>query len=283
VIREVKNKTGKVQQPVLNGSPEDEFYFTPKKSGPTLFLLSIGISRYENHVMNLMYAGKDAQDVANVFKKQQGLFYDHVSSWLLMDAAATKYQIMNNIAAIKKQVKPGDVVMMFFSGHNVKGHIAGESYFLPVDGDVDQIETTGVDYQLIRSLLTGFPCQSLLFLDGSFAEQTTTELSQTENGVAVFTSTAPNGLSYEGPRWNNGLFAKALVEGINGAADQSITGFVDLRSLGKWLEERVTKLSEGRQRPVFLLPSGLANFKISKTIDRKVEDQNATIISSGIK
>jgi hypothetical protein len=45
------------------------------------------------------------------------------------------------------------------------------------------------------------------------------ELSSAEDGVAVFSASTGSESSYEKPEWNNGAFTKALVEGLNGAAD----------------------------------------------------------------
>lgn len=278
VVKQVKSKTNPVQQPSITGSPEDEFYFKARKTKSRLFFLSIGISVYKNNALNLKYAQKDANNVAETFKKQQGLLYDEVKTWKIFDSHATRMQIHSTVNSIKQQVRPGDVIMIFFAGHNIISEVTGESYFLTADGDVDSVDITGVKYEDIRSLLADLPCKSVLFLEGSYNPRTIKELTSTENGVAIITSTGQHEYSYESDKAGGGFFTKALIEGVNGIADKAITGFVDLRSLYYYVDERVSNLSEGMQRPQFFIPSGISNFRISQTIITKLPKEKTEVM-----
>lgn len=287
VVKRVKEKTKLAQQPAITGSPEDEFYFTARVTKPTLHLLSIGISDYQQNMYNLQFARKDAMDVSAAFEKQQGYLYERVTSTTLADDAASKEKILEAITSIKKQVRPGDVIMMYFSGHilsessakQVDNGTGGksiplidtnlESYLIPADADFDHIAMTGVNIEFIRSLLADMPCKSVLFIDGSYNAATAATLSKTENGVSVFAATGPANLkfSFESDEFKNSIFAYALVKGINGAADLHHSGYIDLRSLERYLSEEVGKLTNNMQQPSAYFPAGLSNFQISKTLE----------------
>ncbi len=279
VVKQVKSKTNPVQQPSIAGSPEDEFYFKATTTKPRLLLLSIGISQYKNGAMSLAYAKKDADDVADAFKKQEGLLYSEVKTWKVFDNLATRMQIHSIIHNIKQQVRPGDVIMLFFAGHNYISKIDGESYFLTADSDPDNVDLTGVRYEDVRSLLADLPCKSVLFFDGTFNPGTVKKLTTTENGVAIFTSTAPGKSVYEfqSSQWQGGLFANAIIEAVNGVADTDNDGFVDLRSLFRYLEKRMGQFALGKQTPQFFSPEGMSNFKISQTISRELPGQKTEL------
>lgn len=287
VVKQVKAKTNPVQQPAITGSPEDEFYFTPKRSKPALHLLSIGISNYNESMYNLQYARKDAMDITMAFRRQEGLLYENINVTALTDDAATRVNILEAISQMKKQVKAGDVIMLYLSGHIVSGGSALginkneydgktiplndstlQSFLMPADGDFRNVGKTGVNIEHIRSLLADMPCKSILFIDGSYNAVTAKSLSSTENGVAVFAGTSPDQLAFaiESDAFNNGVFTYALIKGIGGAADNDKTGFVDLRSLQEYIRKEVAKLTNNMQVPTAYFPSGLSNFPISKSL-----------------
>lgn len=287
VVKSVKEKTKLAQLPSITGSPEDEFYFTARKTKPTLHLLSIGVADYQQNMYNLKFARKDAMDVSAAFKRQQGYLYDTVKTTTITDAAATKMKILEAISIIKKQVKPGDVIMFYFAGHilsesavTMEDNGTGgktislddsnyQSYLIPADADFDRIAATGVNVEQIRSLLADMPCKSVLFIDGSYNAATATILSKTENGVSVFGGTSPGTTTFsiESAEFMNSVFTYALIKGINGAADLQQTGYIDLRSLDRYISEEVRKLTKDMQRPSAFFPAGLSNFQISKTLE----------------
>ncbi len=310
VVKDVKSKTNPVQQPSIAGSPEEDFIFIPKQTagkskssaykpmssyftgsggdfvprsfdftetpdftahppGAKLYLLSIGISNY-NNLPQLLYAHKDAIDVADNLTRQGGFFYDSVVTYLFLNEQATYYNILRGISDIKKKARPGDMIMMFFAGHNLKPEHSSSSYFIPFDGEInDFIAASSFKYEDIRSFLAEAPCKSILFLDGNYSPAAAEDLKEIENGVAVFASTRPGQQSLEGAEWQNGLFAKALVDGISGFADADSSGYVNLYELTDYLERRMKTASEGRQIPSFFIPPVLLKFKISKAIRRE--------------
>lgn len=265
VVRQVKSKTNAFQQPSITGSPEDEFYFTKRKGKPRLFVLSIGNSKYQN-TPSLKFADKDAKDVVNSLNKQQGDLYDTVYSALLTNS--TVPEIRNAVRMLRQNVQPGDVIVLFLAGQIVYDEKMERSFFLPVDANInsynDLIEQ-GIVFQYFQSYLTSLPCKSILFLQGSYQPRSIEELNNTENGMAIFTSSKPGqaNLDLDNKEGQNGLFAHFLIKGLSGAAAESGSGNITLSSLEQYLKKNVSELSDGKQTPVVYYPPGFSKFTLA--------------------
>lgn len=247
-----------------------------------LFVLSVGVSNYK-YLRHLHYADKDARDIASIFEMQKGKLYKDVKTTLLVDSQATAGNVYINISRISREVKAGDIVVIFFSGHVYSESGDDETHLIMVDGQEGENVYMGGSvsyYNLLRKMAT-LPCKSVLFLEGGYKINSTPG-----NNTAILTSARPGQSSLEFDKYRNGLFAQALTEGLYGMADKDSTGFVNLRSLFYYIDERITKLSmsigSSKQRPGFYCSDYMDTFNISKTIGRKLpelESTEATIIS----
>ncbi len=312
VNKEVRLKTKPPQLPAITGSPEDDFIFTANKPGKTsasifyrpeqwrmagpsvtlattsdlnteqetangkpgstLYVLSIGISKYKN-VRPLRYADKDALDMSNALRFQAGSLYDSVESYVLVNEEATRGNIYSVINKISKKAKAGDMIMMFFAGHNIHDDFSGTSYFITYDATGNDWELPfmgSVEFERVRKFLANAPCKSILFMDGNYSPDDVRNLSDLENGVAVMTSTSPNELTLEGPQWNNGLFARSLIDGLAGFADADSSGYINLSELYRYVNEKIVKESLHRQNPVYFVNPVLSHFKIAKALPAEV-------------
>ena len=88
------------------------------------------------------------------------------------------------------------------------------------------------------------------------------ELAAAENGAVVFASSTGNQFSWEDPKWGNGAFTKALVEGLEGKADTRNTGVVRIAALEDYVYDRVKDLTQGKQKPMVAKPKMVENFAI---------------------
>ena len=89
------------------------------------------------------------------------------------------------------------------------------------------------------------------------------ELSSAQNGAVVFSASTGSESSYERPEWNNGAFTKALIEGLNGAADFLSKGPITYTMLNVYVTERVKELTRGQQHPTMISPSTVPDFPIA--------------------
>ncbi len=90
------------------------------------------------------------------------------------------------------------------------------------------------------------------------------DLSSSENGVVVFASSTGQEESEEKAEWGNGAFTKALIEGLRGKADFTRAGRVTYAALNLFVSEEVGRITEGRQRPVFISPRGIPDFALAR-------------------
>ena len=250
--------------------PKEAFEVKPK-----LYIVSIGVSKYDRQEYRLELAAKDATDFTNAMKAQKGTLYRDVEVKLLTDSAATRDEVVDALDWLRAQVTAKDVAMVFLAGHGINDP-DGTYYYLPVNADVEKLKRTGVVYSEIKNTLTSLPGKAIFFVDschsgnimgGRRAAGDSTafvnELSSAENGVVVFSSSTGKQYSLENPSWGNGAFTKALVEGLGGKADMGKTGRITHKMLDFYVGERVKELTKGQQTPVSISPFGVADFPLA--------------------
>ena len=96
------------------------------------------------------------------------------------------------------------------------------------------------------------------------------ELSSAENGIVVFSSSTGRQFSLEDTACGNGAFTKALVEGLNGAANFQKTGRITYMMLDLYVSERVKNVTKGRQSPVTQAPGGVPDFPLAIVRSHKI-------------
>lgn len=241
-----------------------------------LYVLAIGVAKYTNpDISPLGLSAKDAKDFAAAMKLQTGLYRD-VEVKLLTDADATRDNIVDALEWLQKQVTQHDMGMLFMAGHGVNDPTAGY-YYLPVNADPDKLKRTGVSMTDIRGTLANLTGKAVFFIDTCHAGNVLgagrravsdmngviNELASAENGVVVFSSSTGKQYSLENPKWGNGAFTKAVVEGIKGGADYQKTGRITHKMLDLFVSERVKQLTNGQQSPVTQAPGGVPDFPVA--------------------
>jgi WD40 repeat protein len=245
---------------------------------PKLYVLAVGVAQYANPSFNLGLPAKDARDFAGVLMKQKGRLYADVQVHLLTDAEATRDNVVDGLEWLQHEVTAHDVGMMFLAGHGMNDN-NGKYYFLPHNADPEKLLRTGVPQSDIRDTLSRMAGKAVFFVDtchsgnalgtaktrglGDDINAFVNDLASAENGVVVFAASTGRQLSLEDPAWGNGAFTKAVVEGLNGKADFQKAGRITLKGLDYYIDERVKELTGGRQSPVSIAPSGVADFPIA--------------------
>ena len=245
---------------------------------PKLYVLAVGVAKYQNPNFNLGLAAKDANDFATALRKQKGALYADVQVRLLTDADATKDNVLDGLDWLQHQVTQHDVAMMFLAGHGLNDN-SGRYYFLPYNVDPDKLLRTGVPESEIRDALRVVPGKAVFFIDtchagnalgtarsrglGDDISGIVNDLTSAENGVVVFSAATGRQSSLEDPAWGNGAFTKAVVEGLDGRADLQKTGRITIKELDYYVAERVKQLTDGRQSPVSIAPNGVSDFPIA--------------------
>jgi uncharacterized caspase-like protein len=239
---------------------------------PKLYLLSVGVSDYEDDQLDLQFAAKDASDFATTIQAHSADLYREISVNTLTDP--TSDELLAGLDWLRNEVTSKDVAMFFLAGHGVNDH-KGNYYFLTKDAEIGRMRRTAIEYHDIRRTLTNLPGTTLLFIDTCHSDsirkptQTATDLipvindlTNEANRLTVFASAAAAQYSLEDPEWNNGAFTKALIEGLSGKADYTGDGYVTLNQLDLYLAERVKALTGNRQTPITTRPASFEDLTI---------------------
>ena len=258
----------------VNGLPslKDELKVTlQKEDEPTLYMVSLGVSKYEDVDYNLTYAAKDAKDVAQAFAKSA--VFKEVKKKVILNEDVT-LKSLDDIRAFVKEAKPSDVVVIFiaghgtldedynyyFAGHNMSFHnpkLAGVSYTdiqlllndLPTirkvlfmdtchsgevdEEDVEQSENTNTEEENIEFRAVGNKAYNVSAEKALISDMATDLFIDTRKGTGATIISSASGMEVarEGKEWSNGLFTYCLLYGIK-------SGEADLDNNGQiWLSE----------------------------------------------
>lgn len=241
---------------------------------PKLYILAIGVSKYDMPELVLGYPAKDATDFVAAFRKQQNQVYREVKVRQLGDAS--KEDVLAGLEWLEKEATSNDVSALFIAGHGVNNNV-GEFYFLPRNVNLERLRSTAISYATIKSVVANLPGKVLFFIDTCHSGNVmgsrrgaqvdlvavANDLSAVENGVVVFASSTGRQYSMESAQWNNGAFTHAVVEGLNGKADYNNDRRISINEMNLYLSERVKELTSGKQTPTTSIPSTVPDFPIA--------------------
>ncbi len=151
---------------------------------PNLHLISIGVSQYAESSKNLLYAGKDAQGVHDLFAGKTDL-YGKVNLYALWEKDFSP----SNLEKVKQalmQTKESDQVIVFYAGHGVVD--SALNYYLGSSNlNFNHPAGSGIRYEQLEALLDGIPArQRLMMLDACFSgeiDKSNAKRIQVENTV----------------------------------------------------------------------------------------------------
>ena len=244
---------------------------------PKLYVLTVGVSAYEDADLRLDLAAKDAMDFGAAWHAQQGHLYSGVEVRTLTDAQATKGNILDGLDWLQRQTTSKDVAVLFFAGHGVNDS-SGDFYFLPVEADLEKLKRTGISQFDITATVAAIAGKVLVFMDAchsgnlmgkskrrgmTVVSPVVNELASAENGAVVFSSATGRQFALENEAWGNGAFTKGVVEGLQGKADYGATGRITLNMLDLYISERVKELTQGQQTPTTVKPPNVPDFPVA--------------------
>jgi len=241
----------------------------------TLHVLAVGVNDYEDGTLKLDFAAKDARDIAAGFQKSsKGTLFHDVHSEALVNGKARKEAILSRLSALRKEAKPNDLVVIFFAGHGVKEK--DKFYLLPVEAKTTDLAKTAISGDELRKSLGEFPCQVLLMLDACHSsgslknfrpavDDITRTLTDDDCGVAVLCAAMAHEKALE--KEGNGLFTKAIVDGLNrgdGVPFNTFDRMMYVHHLHSFVFDRVSHQSGGRQHPFLSLPWVVESFPVAR-------------------
>lgn len=226
----------------------------------------IGINEYR-FLQPLKYAKRDAEAI-RTFLVQEAKF-DRV--FLFTDdspavSGKPTEPFRANLLRVLRQIfttpfmQNGDNFWFFFSGHGIPHN--GQDYLMPLDGDPEDIENTGISTNTITNYLRSCGADNaVMILDAcrsggkksgeGIGRQTESEARQT--GVISLFSCSPDQYSYELEAIAQGAFTYALLEGL-GIRGRCAT----VERLNQYLQHRVPELVHQQLGRVRQIPYTIA-------------------------
>ena len=220
------------------------------------WVITIGINQYR-HIQPLMHAQSDALFIHKFFTEEASVATNRCV--LLSDLATSvgaqvvypdKPAIAQWVQTITSQVGAGDVLWFYFSGYGTQAD--GADYLMPIDGDLDQIEETGIALSDLIDAIAALPTdKAVLVLDinrsqGALPDQAIgTQVIQLaeKRHVATILSCQPEQYSHETLGVRHGLFTAALLEALQ-------QGYSTLGQISDYLVKRLPELCEHHWRPI---------------------------------
>ena len=179
----------------------------------------------------LKHAEREARDLADVFVEMGGL--DRERAHVLQ--GATAQQVRDAVQTIEAQTREiearGDdvLVLFYYSGHATRDglHLAGT--LLPMDFVRRWLETSEATARIafvdacesgtLARTRGGTPVEAVdIIVDDTLLQ----------SGLAIVTSTGPLSVARESDQFGGGVFSRALMTGLRGAADADADGTVSL-------------------------------------------------------
>lgn len=240
-----------------------------------LFAILIGISEYEDkRLPRLLGPVNDVQAMRDVLMQSAGFLDSNI--FTITSKSATQHNILEAFVKVVERAPRDSLLILSYSGYAFESH--GRSYLLPADGVAGKlIDETGISLDLIDSLIASSQIRHLVvLLDSSFHDLEGVSLSGlADTGVFSFhrkknyQCTAiyyPSDPVYEDLESKQGLFSRAAVQGLKGAAQNS-SGNITARSLAMYLEKELPEQSQLKRGVITTLRSQIAcndDFVISR-------------------
>ena len=223
---------------------------------PTLHVFAVGISEYDyakTGLQKLQSGAKDAQDFVNTINSLDLSIYKEVKPIIILDKEATANNIRLRLKELADNVDQEDVVMLFFSGHGMTEN--NLFYFMThgvrVNECVNALKFNDIVDQMQR--MKNKDCHVFIFMDachsggmyGQAKGAKETISSAAPDIVGFYSSTADE----ESRELNgNGLFTRALIDGLKGNGIANDNGQITIHSLRNYI---TNALKDAPQTPIF--------------------------------
>jgi len=242
------------------------------------FAAVIGVSRYafnDAGLNNLQYADADARAMRDFLQRPNGGGFKEPDIVYMENSGATTDAVRNALLRLLPKAGPNDFIFVYIASHGSPDPFDPQKfYFLMSDTKVADMPRTGLGMFELQEVLDHFVrAQRVVVLIDSCHSAgvagprlvTTRQLARQENNVfnlyasklyretgrAVLTSSDVNEVSEEGTNWGggHGVFTWAVLQGLEGAADNNHDRVVTTGELFDFVSGTVRAQTNQRQNP----------------------------------
>jgi len=259
---------------------------TARNTLPNLWILAIGINRYEHThqstFRSLQYAAKDATEFVNCLKEQEGRVYGKVNYMLITDFSdilPTRANIINNLNYLQNG-DSHDTVILFISGHGLND-ASDNFYLIPRDfNDSISLPDAAISNRLLSDALQRAPGSKFAFIDTCHSgniERTQGRIVDTKELVSDFKNArtvmmaASDGSEESLENFlygaGHGAFTFSLIEGLRGKADFTGRRRITLKALEVFVQDNVAELTNNKQNTRTHYPLGFSGNPVIASLE----------------
>jgi len=254
----------------------------------SLWFFGVGISEYQKALQNLDFAHRDAIELANELKKQEGKLFANVHTKVLVNKEATARNVKDQMNEFLLQATANDIVVIFIAGHGIQD-TDQTLYFMAHDGDL-QRPYTGLPVSDFRAFLEQRPInqKTLFLLDichaGTINEKTTSNgkrgrltsehaIKQLSEGTATTVRASSTGAqqSFEDESFGggHGAFTYSILEALKGKGDSEMgdqDGYTSLLEMIFYTIREVPRITNRAQKPTLPMMIDFEDYPIAKVM-----------------
>lgn len=227
------------------------------------YAVVVAVADYKNfstYSGDLTYTINDARKICEFLRSKNGGSVPASNIILLIDANASKANIIAKAKALFAKAQTNDRVIFYFSGHGDRG------CFLPYDAD--NYGGNMLYFSEIKSIFRCAKCKTkLLFADACFSGSMKKMISEnmelkknieknakttSKMNIAVMMSCQGNETSVELPELRQGLFTYYLIQGLGGKANRDESKYITVQELFYYVYHKVKNVAASlghRQTP----------------------------------
>jgi WD40 repeat protein len=237
-----------------------------------LFVLAIGISKYDASSLRLDFADHDAEQFIEIWKDRGNKVFSSVNTQLLTNSDASVQSIKEDGLnwVLDQNLNEDDTVIIFLAGHGLYDRF-DEWYFGGRELDLNRLSTTAISDSELTSFFSKLPTNTIMFLDSCYSGQfeMPAHVSRTSRtgknlwrgeGKIVLSSCLPGESSFESAQWQHGAFTKAILDCFTDPqVDYNHDGELGCLELIQFVEGRVRELTDNQQHPSLEFSSGISD------------------------
>jgi WD40 repeat protein len=253
----------------IESSPANiNVYYDGIETDMNLYILSVGINKYENPSYELTYATDDAKAYNRIVQKGARTIFNSVEEYFIQDNDANKAKIEETFQSIANKAQPQDVFIFYFAGHGAMGSASNDEtadfFIIPYDvtniyGDYDLLKEKAISSEEILQLSKQIKAGKQLFIldacqsggalnalntRGASREKAVAQLARSTGTFFLLASGAIQFAS-EARELRHGIFTYAILEALEGKADSGIPDEkITASELKSYVEERVPELTQ---------------------------------------
>ena len=222
--------------------------------------LLVGVNAYEDdNIPALRYSVRDITAVHDLLTDPRRGGFDKDTVFLLTDDTPdkpTNINVTKYLNRIARRAEPGDMVLVYFSGHGYEAD--GKGYILPRNTDVKALATSAIDNSDFTDTLDRMKAQRIIALldschSGAVRREGGAALSNQYytaygggKGRLVLASCSPGQQSWEDSTLGQGVFTEFVKRALAGQGDENRDGAVTFMELAIFVHDNVEKWATER-------------------------------------